>query len=164
MSDIWIPVADAAVIHEGPVATVLRTADHLAVVVLAMARVNTINLAFLDGFEAALAAIDDEEGLRGIVLTSGHRDFCVGADLNMILAADDAEANNLRRVAEVKIAAHGVSATYETVEQDGLENLCRAVSAREEGVLVMGGEQRVLQDGGVQDLLEHVGCSVLLVR
>ena len=89
MSDIWNPVPDAAVVYEGPIAKVLRTSDDLAVLLLAMPRFNTINLDFLDGFEAAMTAIDGEEGLKGIVLTSGHADFCVGADLNMILAAGD---------------------------------------------------------------------------
>ncbi|MED5373836.1 MAG: 3-hydroxyacyl-CoA dehydrogenase NAD-binding domain-containing protein [Myxococcota bacterium] len=33
-----------------------------------------------DGLDAALAV----DGLQGIILTSGHRDFCVGADLEML--------------------------------------------------------------------------------
>jgi len=115
MSDIWNPVPDAALVHEGPIAKVLRTSDDLAVLLLAMPRFNTINLDFLDGFEAAMAAIDSEEGLKGIVLTSAHADFCVGADLNMILASGD-----VNQVHEMTLRFHQVHRRME----NGLPIVC----------------------------------------
>jgi 3-hydroxyacyl-CoA dehydrogenase / enoyl-CoA hydratase / 3-hydroxybutyryl-CoA epimerase len=47
-------------------------------------RANKINETFLRGLEAALDWTAGLEGLKGIVLASGHKDFCVGADLEMI--------------------------------------------------------------------------------
>jgi len=114
-NSIWNPAPDATLVHEGAVARVSRTADDLGVIVLAMPRFNTINLDFLDGFEAALDAVDAQEGLRGIVLTSGHHDFCVGADLNMILAADD-----VHQVHEMTLRFHR---THRRMEQ-GLPLVC----------------------------------------
>ncbi len=55
-------------------------------------RVNKIGEAFtkllVHGIETALAT----EGLKGIILTSGHRDFCVGADIDMIFDMTEAQA------------------------------------------------------------------------
>ncbi len=114
-NSIWTPAPDATPVHEGAVAKVTRTADDLAVIVLVMPRFNTINLDFLDGFEAALDAVDAQEGLRGVVLTSGHHDFCVGADLNMILAAAD-----VHQVHEMTLRFHR---THRRMEQ-GLPLVC----------------------------------------
>ena len=65
-------------------------ASNVAILTLAMpGRVNKINPAFVEGLAGALDWVDGIEGLAGVVLTSGHRDFCVGADLEMIYAGRD---------------------------------------------------------------------------
>jgi len=64
--------------------------DGVVVVTLKMeGRANAVNEAFLNGLAAGLDWVDGQEGVTGIVLASGHKDFCVGADLNMILAERD---------------------------------------------------------------------------
>jgi hypothetical protein len=54
-------------------------------------RANKVNPAF----GAASTALDEAlalAGLRGFILASGHKDFCVGADLDFIYRTRDAEA------------------------------------------------------------------------
>lgn len=64
--------------------------DQIATLTLAMpGRANKINADFIGALEGALDEALAVEGLRGLILTSGHRDFCVGADLDMIIQARD---------------------------------------------------------------------------
>lgn len=51
--------------------------------------VNKINPEFGSGFEAALTNIESEPTLKGIIITSGHRDFCVGADIDFVYQTRD---------------------------------------------------------------------------
>jgi 3-hydroxyacyl-CoA dehydrogenase / enoyl-CoA hydratase / 3-hydroxybutyryl-CoA epimerase len=50
-------------------------------------RANKINGDFGEGFAAALEDALAFDGLKGIIVASGHRDFCVGADLDFVYAA-----------------------------------------------------------------------------
>ena len=50
-------------------------------------RANKINADFGEGFSAALDDALAFEGLKGVIVASGHRDFCVGADLDFVYAA-----------------------------------------------------------------------------
>ncbi|MEZ4239845.1 MAG: 3-hydroxyacyl-CoA dehydrogenase NAD-binding domain-containing protein [Myxococcota bacterium] len=60
-------------------------ASGIATLTMQMAgRANKINETFLKGLQDALGWTAGLDGLKGIVLTSGHKDFCVGADLDMI--------------------------------------------------------------------------------
>lgn len=62
----------------------------VAVLTMAMeGRANKINQTFVQGLSDTLDWLDGLQGLVGVILTSGHRDFCVGADLEMIYAARD---------------------------------------------------------------------------
>lgn len=62
----------------------------VAVLTMAMeGRANKINPAFVQGLSDALDWLDGLDGLKGVVLASGHRDFCVGADLETIYTARD---------------------------------------------------------------------------
>lgn len=55
-------------------------------------RVNKVNPAFGEGFAPALEETLAIEGLKGIILASGHKDFCVGADLEFVYGTRDAGA------------------------------------------------------------------------
>jgi 3-hydroxyacyl-CoA dehydrogenase/enoyl-CoA hydratase/3-hydroxybutyryl-CoA epimerase len=52
--------------------------------------VNKINDEFGEGFLEALAWARARPGLKGIILATGHKDFCVGADLDMLYRERDA--------------------------------------------------------------------------
>jgi 3-hydroxyacyl-CoA dehydrogenase/enoyl-CoA hydratase/3-hydroxybutyryl-CoA epimerase len=76
--------------HRNDVLSAELLDDGVVVVTLKMeGRANAVNEAFLAGLADGLDWIDQQEGVTGIVLASGHRDFCVGADLNMIYAERD---------------------------------------------------------------------------
>lgn len=55
-------------------------------------KANKVNPAFGEGFRAALDEVFALDGLRGVILASGHKDFSVGADLDFIYATRDAAA------------------------------------------------------------------------
>jgi 3-hydroxyacyl-CoA dehydrogenase/enoyl-CoA hydratase/3-hydroxybutyryl-CoA epimerase len=55
-------------------------------------RANSINEAFIRGLGEALDAIYAVPGLRGVIIASGHKDFCVGANIDMLYTARDAAA------------------------------------------------------------------------
>lgn len=65
--------------------------DGVALLTMKMeGRANKINETFLRGLEGALDWVSSlGAAAKGIVLTSGHRDFCVGADLDMVYAERD---------------------------------------------------------------------------
>lgn len=51
--------------------------------------VNKINPAFGEGFITAVQTILGESTLKGVIVTSGHRDFCVGADIDFVYQTRD---------------------------------------------------------------------------
>ncbi len=66
-------------------------------------RVNKVNPAFGAGFEPALEQALALDGLNGIIVASGHKDFCVGADLEFVYRTRDAalfleQVSDLHRV------------------------------------------------------------------
>jgi 3-hydroxyacyl-CoA dehydrogenase/enoyl-CoA hydratase/3-hydroxybutyryl-CoA epimerase len=54
--------------------------------------VNKINEAFGEGLTEAMAWASGHEGLAGIIIDSAHKDFCVGADIDMLYAQRDPAA------------------------------------------------------------------------
>jgi 3-hydroxyacyl-CoA dehydrogenase/enoyl-CoA hydratase/3-hydroxybutyryl-CoA epimerase len=52
-------------------------------------RANKINAVFGLGLKEALDWALAQEGLKGIILATGHKDFCVGADLDLLYAERD---------------------------------------------------------------------------
>ncbi len=72
---------------------VFDPSDGIAVLTMRMeGRVNKVNLTFTEGLVGAMDWLDGLDGLKGVVLTSGHRDFCVGADLDMVYEVRDPTA------------------------------------------------------------------------
>ncbi|MCB9729414.1 MAG: enoyl-CoA hydratase/isomerase family protein [Deltaproteobacteria bacterium] len=55
-------------------------------------RANTIDQTFIEGLGGALDRIQALDGLRGIIVASGHKDFCAGANIDMLYQARDAAA------------------------------------------------------------------------
>jgi 3-hydroxyacyl-CoA dehydrogenase / enoyl-CoA hydratase / 3-hydroxybutyryl-CoA epimerase len=67
--------------------------DGIATLTLKMSgKVNKINDEFGEGFREAVAWALDQQGLQGIIITSGHKDFCVGADIDMLYGERDPAA------------------------------------------------------------------------
>lgn len=80
--------------NRNPLGTIELGDDGVAVFTMRMegAPVNRINADFLAGLTAALDWLEGREGLRGLILASGHRDWCAGADLDMVMGEDDPAA------------------------------------------------------------------------
>jgi len=64
----------------------------VATLTLAMPKVNIINDAFAEGLADGLQWALAQAGLKGIILTSAHRDFCAGADIDKIYRMRDPAA------------------------------------------------------------------------
>ena len=86
--------------------------DGIATLSMAMAGgVNTINRDFIEGLEAALEAVLGREDVRGIILASAHKDFCAGADIDMLYEGRDP--------AELLAACTRLNAAYRRLETCG---------------------------------------------
>lgn len=87
--------------------------DGVATLTMAMpGKVNKIGAPFLEALAAAVDSALATEGLRGIILTSGHRDFCAGADLDMIYLQRDP--------APLMQAVQQLHATFRKLETSGV--------------------------------------------
>lgn len=68
-------------------------ADGIATLRMAMpGRANKVNPAFIAALDVALTEALGHEDLAGIIIASGHKDFCVGADLEFLYAERDPQA------------------------------------------------------------------------
>lgn len=86
--------------------------DGVAVLRMALpGRVNKINRAFALGLSGALDAALALPGLKGLVIASAHKDFCVGADIDGLFA--------LRDPAEVLQQVQGLNALFRRLETCG---------------------------------------------
>jgi 3-hydroxyacyl-CoA dehydrogenase/enoyl-CoA hydratase/3-hydroxybutyryl-CoA epimerase len=64
----------------------------IATLTLAMeGRANKINATFGEGLAEALGWTQELDGLKGIILGTAHKDFCVGADIDMLYKERDPE-------------------------------------------------------------------------
>ena len=85
----------------------------VATLTLAMSgRANKINADFGEGLSAALDWAEAQEGLAGIIIESAHRDFCVGADLDMLFNENDPQ--------RVFDACQGLSGLFRRLETLGV--------------------------------------------
>ena len=63
--------------------------DGIVTVELTVARVNKLGEPFMRALQAGVERAVAHEGVRGLILASGHRDFCVGADLDALFSETD---------------------------------------------------------------------------
>jgi 3-hydroxyacyl-CoA dehydrogenase / enoyl-CoA hydratase / 3-hydroxybutyryl-CoA epimerase len=67
----------------------LDPATGVATLTMAMdGGVNKVNADFGLGLRAAIEAVATDKAIKGLIVASGHRDFCVGADLDMLFGLD----------------------------------------------------------------------------
>ncbi len=75
----------------GAVQLRLDAQTRIATLTLKMAGpVNKINEEFGEGLAEAVAWALGQEGLKGVIIATGHKDFCVGADIDMLYRERDA--------------------------------------------------------------------------
>ena len=51
--------------------------------------INKIYPTFGEGFNAAITAVLETSSFKGLIITSGHKDFCVGADIDFVYRTRD---------------------------------------------------------------------------
>jgi len=154
-------------------------ASRIATLVMQMeGRANKINRAFGEGLAAALEAALAFPDVRGVIVASGHRDWCVGADIDVLFGLRDPAAvravigtlNQLYRVLEtcrvpvvaaltgsalgggyeLALACHHRVALDSPGVQVGLPEVTLGV------IPGAGGTQRLPRLIGVQSALEHI--------
>ncbi len=66
---------------------ITRADDGIVTLTIAMdGPANVINEAFIEDFAAAVAGLEAEEGLSGVIVTSGREHFVLGGDIDMLFA------------------------------------------------------------------------------
>ncbi len=112
-------------------------------------------LVLYDGSEGADKALDIAAGLAANDSDS----------LTVVVRAEsEAEANKIRRRAAQRLAAHGQAVRFRAISHPTLAGLCHAVGTMGASVLVIAGDDALLEGEGRRRLLEDVACPVLLVR
>ncbi len=154
-------------------------ATGVATITLAMeGKVNKINDDFGVTLQEALAWAKARTGLRGIVIASGHKDFCVGADIDRLYAERSAttmmarlkDLNALYRAIETSgvpvvaaLTGSALGGGYELAlachRRIALDDARVQVGLPEVNLGVMpgaGGTQRLPRLVGIQTALEHI--------
>ncbi|MEZ4269626.1 MAG: 3-hydroxyacyl-CoA dehydrogenase NAD-binding domain-containing protein [Myxococcota bacterium] len=92
MSQSTTPAASGKVLVDNALGRVcLDETSRIVTLTMQMeGRANSINEAFIRGLAEALDAAYAVDGLAGIIIASGHKDFCVGANIDMLYQARDA--------------------------------------------------------------------------
>jgi nucleotide-binding universal stress UspA family protein len=88
-----------------------------------------------------------------------------GDILSVLLIGESAETiQALREDVASQLAGPNITATYHWLQQATVEKLAEIIHAAEDCVLVLGGENPLLEAEAIQDLLDETDCPVLLVR
>ncbi len=131
--------------------------DGVATLLLKMpGRANKINAAFGAALHAAVEAALADPAVKGIVIASGHKDFCVGADLDFLMSADDPAA--------FLAAVLDLTRLYRRIEQGGKPVACALTGSALGGgyELALACHHRVaLGDARVQVGLPEVNLGVI---
>ncbi len=141
-------------------------------------RANKINDTFGETLVQALDWVEGQEGCKGLILASGHRDFCVGADLDRLYAQRDPAAmmenlqglgGLLRRIEKLPVPV--VAALTGSALGGGYELALacnRRIAANDPKIQLglpevslgvipgAGGTQRLPRVVGIQSALEHI--------
>jgi 3-hydroxyacyl-CoA dehydrogenase/enoyl-CoA hydratase/3-hydroxybutyryl-CoA epimerase len=89
----------------------------VATLMLEMAgRANKVDEAFGRGLQGAIAWTKEREGLKGVIVGSAHKNFCVGADIDGLYPRRDA--------AETLEFVRGLNAIFRDLETMGVPTVC----------------------------------------
>lgn len=137
--------------------TEFDAATGVATITMAMSgRANKVNADFGAGLNGALDDVLALGGLKGIILASGHKDFCVGADLDVIYRARDA--------AQVEAMVSDLNALYRRLETAGVPVVAALTGSALGGgyELALACHRRIaLNDPSIQLGLPEVSLGVI---
>ena len=130
--------------------------EGIATLELKLEKVNKIGeafgLALTSGLDQALA----HDGLKGIIITSGHKDFCVGADIDKLFTERDP--------ARMMAACNGLNALYRRIETCGVPVVAALTGSALGGgyELALACHHRIaLNSGRIQVGLPEVNLGVI---
>lgn len=88
-----------------------------------------------------------------------------GDELNVLLLAQTRDAaDQLKEDLSARLGQRGLKVQFHWLPQTTVDNLAAMVQASENCVLVLGGENPLLQAEAIQELLDRTDCPVMLVR
>lgn len=132
-------------------------ADGIATLTMVMdGKANKINDTFGLGWREALEWLSAQKNVTGLVVTSGHKDFCVGADLDMLFEERN-PANIFERVKQL-------NTLFRTIEKWGKPVVAALTGSALGGgyELALACHHRVALDAsGVQIGLPEVNLGVI---
>lgn len=86
-------------------------------------------------------------------------------DLGVLLLSEEPETvSDMKNEISAWLRQRGLNAQYSWLPEATVESLTRLVQAAADCVLVLGGENPLLEAGSIQKLLDETDCPVLLVR
>ena len=112
-----------------------------------------------------LVTYDGTPAARQALTTAARMAKASGDNLNVLLLGDSAEAvSPLREEVASWLGQQNLPARYHWLPQATVENLTAMIQAADDCVLVLGGENPLLEADAIQELLDTTDCPVLLVR
>ena len=112
-----------------------------------------------------LVTYDGTPAARQALATAERMAKASGDNLTVLLLGDSAEAvSPLREEVASWLGQQNLPARYHWLPQATVENLAAMIQATDDCVLVLGGENPLLEADAIQELLDTTDCPVLLVR
>lgn len=111
-----------------------------------------------------LATFDGSDAARQALIAAAQLAQTSGDDLNVLILADEAERADLEKAAAELLAEIGIQARYFWMNDISVSGLTDMVNSADDCVLVLGGENQLLDAENIQDLLDRTDCPVMLVR
>jgi nucleotide-binding universal stress UspA family protein len=86
-------------------------------------------------------------------------------DLSVLLLSESADkVSNMKNELGAWLRRRGINASYSWLPEFTVDSLIKVVQAAADCVLVLGGENPLLEAGSIQKLLDATDCPLLLVR
>jgi nucleotide-binding universal stress UspA family protein len=112
-----------------------------------------------------LVTYDGTVAAHQALMTAAQMAKAGGDNLSVLLIGESAETvQKLREDVASRLAALNIATTYHWLPQPTVEKLADVIHAAEDCVLVLGGDNPLLEAKAIQDLLDETDCPVLLVR
>jgi hypothetical protein len=87
-----------------------------------------------------------------------------GANLNVLILGALEERGALEQSARELLEQFGIQARFYWMSEASVSGLTGMVNSAEDCVLVLGGENQLLEANNIQELLDKTDCPIMLVR
>jgi len=112
-----------------------------------------------------LVTYDGTAAAHQALITAAQMAKAGGDNLGVLLIGESAETiQAFKEEVASQLAVQNIAATYHWLPQATVGKLAEVIHAAEDCVLVLGGDNPLLEAEAIQDLLDETDCPVLLVR